>query len=348
MRKLIFFLPAICFIHHALAQKDEKVTMEEIKQECANLPIDQRARLSVTRFTVTTSASNNASNGTVAPVRPGIWGGILGNQAPAKGSAGYIPPAIGDNLTSMLTNALQNVNCYDVLESLSNNQDLTQEIDAGNGAYSSKKAPKAGKQLGAQIVVTGEVTEYSVDHKVSQIMGVGSSKEKVKIGFILKMINPETREIIISRQFRAQSRTNKTSSILGLSTSSDNDPAVAAVMEDAVVDAVQTLAKWRDSLHITAKGDFVGNTQSSPDGVNSTDITLSNANYSAYTAFAKMLNGLHEFKSMDKSFTGGVATFSVSHAGSTDALMDDINKVIDPSKYDVKGVEEGKIEIAVK
>ncbi len=347
MRKLIMFLPAICFMHHAFAQKDEKVTMEEVKQECANLPMNERARLSVTKFSVTTSASN-ATNATVAPVRSGLWGGILSNSAPAKGTAGYIPPAIGDNLTSMLTNALQNVNCYDVLESLSNNQDLTQEIDAGNGAYSSKKAPKAGKQLGAQIVVTGEVTEYSVDHKVSQIMGVGTSKEKVKIGFILKMINPETREIIISREFRAQSRTNKTASILGLSTNGESDPAVAAVMEDAVVDAVQTLAKWRDSLHITAKGDFVGNTQSSPNGVNSTDITISNANYSAYTSFAKMLSGLHEFKSMDKSFSGGVATFSVSHTGTTDALMDDINKLIDPAKYDVKGVEDGKIDMVFK
>ena len=50
----------------------------------------------------------------------------------------------------MLTDALQGVNCFRVLESLSNNKDLTSEIDERNSKYSGKQAPKAGKQLGAQ------------------------------------------------------------------------------------------------------------------------------------------------------------------------------------------------------
>jgi len=359
MKKTIMVLSCICLLHNAFAQKDEKVTMEKVKQECATLPLEQRARVSVTKFSVTTSATNNPATATVATPAPAPHGlaalmamaaaarGGGGGAAPAPTQApGYIPPAIGDNLTTMLTNALQGVNCYRVLESLKNNADLTGEIDAGSGAYAGKKGPKAGKQLGAQIVVTGEILEYSIKEKDSKMFGVGKNKKTVKIGFNLKMINPETRDVIASNVFRVESRTSKATSILGFDTNTDNDPAVAAVMEDGVVQAVEYMAKMRDSLHLTADGQFAGNSQG--DGLNSTEITLSNANYTSFTAFAKLLSGLPEFKSVDKSLTNGVATFSVSHTGKSDALLDDLNKVIDPAKFEVTGFDAGKIDIKAK
>ena len=46
-----------CLIFSALvlfAQEDEKVKIEEVKQQCSAMPLDKRARISVTRFTVTT------------------------------------------------------------------------------------------------------------------------------------------------------------------------------------------------------------------------------------------------------------------------------------------------------
>jgi curli biogenesis system outer membrane secretion channel CsgG len=344
MKQLLLIILAFCEVQLAFSQKDEKITMEEVKQQCSSLPLEKRARLSVTRFSVTTSTPQSSNTTSTAAnnrlnVLKAFSGGNKGGQTDA------IPPTLGDNLTTMLTNALQGVNCYRVLESLKNNGDLTQEIDAGNGAYSGKKTPKAGKQLGAQIVVTGEVIEYSVHNKGLKVVGVGSNKQTIKMGFNLKMINPETRDVLVSTVFRVQSRANKSVSVLGLVQSGDADPAVAAVMEDGVIEAVQYLARMRDSLNITADGNFAGNGNS--DGSVDTEIDLSNINHDAYSAFTDMLKSIGGFKSMDKSFSNNTGSFTVSHSGSDDDFQDLVIKKAG-SKFTVTGQNPGKLELKGK
>jgi len=352
MKKLIFGLLLFCNGYSAIAQKDEKVTMEQVKQQCSGMPLDKRARLSVSRFTVTTSAPQNSSTTDTKPVAGSaggptlasllLGGSKIGNTNPAVAGA---PPTLGANLSTMLTNALQGVNCYRVLESLADNKDLTTEIDAGNGAYSGKNAPKAGKQLGAQIVVTGELIEYSVKDKGVKVMGVGSKSKMVKIGFILKMINPETRDIIVSRDFHVQSRADHSTSVLGFISADNSDPAVAAVMEDGIVQAVQFLTKMKDSLDITADGKFAGNTN--PNGENYTEVDLKNANFNSFTAFGNLLSGISSFKSMEKTFSSGAATYTITHKGNSSAFLDELNKKIG-DRYEITGFTEGKIELKAK
>ena len=346
MKRLLLLLLIFCAVQHAFSQKDEKLTIEDVKQECSNLPLEKRARLSVTRFSVTTTAVQSSR---VTNVSPNYYGrGILGRRTVSNNNYygyGVIPPQLGDNLTTMLTNALNQVNCYRVLESLKNNSDLTQEIDAGHNGYSSKKTPKAGKQLGAQIVVTGEVIEYSVEDKGVRVMGVGSAKQTIKLGFNLKMINPETRDIIVSRVFRVQSREGKSVSVLGLVSTGDMDPAVAAVMEDGVVEAVQYLAKMKDSLNISADGNFAGNGNS--DGTVDTEIDLSNINYDAYNSFVEMVKGIKGYQSMDKSFSNGSASITVTHTGSDDTFQDLILHKAG-SKFEVTGQNPEKLELKGK
>jgi curli biogenesis system outer membrane secretion channel CsgG len=326
------------------AQQDEKFKLEEVKQQCADLPLEKRARLSVTRFTVTTKmpGSETEKNARANNRLKGL--GTIFNRGEAP-QADKIPPTLGDNLTTMLTNALQGVNCYRVLESLNNNKDLTGEIDAGSSQYSSKKTPKAGKQLGAQIVVTGEVIEYSERDKGVSVVGVGTKKKTIKMGFNLKMINPETRDIIASHVFRIESRANKSVSVLGLVKTGDTDPAVAAVMEDGIIEAVQYMAKVRDSLKITADGNFAGNASST--GEKETEISLTHANFTSFTALANIISGLPGFKGMEKSFTGGVGSYSVTHLGSTDELLAQMSKKMGGG-YEVTGQESGKIELKAK
>jgi len=338
MASLIFSTPIL------FAQTDEKVKIEEVKQQCAAMPLDKRARLSVTRFTVTTvqPGTETQRNANANNRLKGL--GTIFNKGEAP-QADKVPPILGDNLTTMLTNALQGVNCYRVLESLNNNKDLTGEIDAGSNQYSSKKTPKAGKQLGAQIVVTGEVIEYSEKQKGVAVVGVGAKKKYIKMGFNLKMINPETRDIIASHVFRVESRASKSVSVLGLVNTGDTDPAVAAVMEDGIVEAVQYMAKVRDSLNITADGGFAGNGGSGGD--KGTEVTLSNASFASFTALANIISGVPGFKSMEKSFSGGVGNYSVTHTGSTDDLLTNISKKLGPT-YEVTGEETGKIDLKIK
>lgn len=345
MKPLLLFILIFCEAHYAFSQKDEKITMDEVKQQCSNLPIEKRARLSVTRFSVTTSTPQSSNTtSTAANNKLNILKAFSRNNN-NNGQSGQIPPTLGDNLTTMLTNALQGVNCYRVLESLKNNTDLTQEIDAGSNGYSSKKTPKAGKQLGAQIVVTGEVIEYSVENKGVKVMGVGSNKQTVKMGFNLKMINPETRDIIVSRVFRVQSRSGKNVSVLGLVNTGDMDPAVAAVMEDGVVNAVEYLARMRDSLNITSDGNFTGNGNS--DGTVDLEVDISNTSFDAFASFTEMIKTVAGYKYMDKSFSAGTGSLTITHSGSDDDFQNLLLKKIG-SKFTVVGQNPGKLELKGK
>ena len=343
MKRKLLFLLICCYVNLAFSQKNEKIVMEEVKQQCSGMPLEKRARLSVTRFSVTTSTPQSSNSITTAPnnklnILRAFAGGNNSDQ-------GAIPPTLGDNLTTMLTNALQGVNCYRVLESLKNNEDLTQEIDAGSSGYSNKKTPKAGKQMGAQIVVTGEVIEYSVKSKGVKVIGVGSNKQIIKMGFNLKMINPETRDVLVSRVFRVQSRANKSVSVLGLVQTGNDDPAVAAVMEDGVVEAVEYLAKMRDSLNITVDGNFAGNGNS--DGSVDTEVDITNLNHDAYSAVTEIIKKLEGYKSMDKSFSSNTGSFTITHLGSDDDFQEILIKKVG-SRYEVTGQNPGKLELKAK
>jgi hypothetical protein len=50
---------------------------------------------------------------------------------------------------------------------------------------------------------------------------------------------------------------------------------------------------------------------------------------------------------MEKSFSAGVGTYSVSHTGSTDDLLTQISKKL-PGNYEVTGEEAGKIDLKIK
>ncbi|WP_183563841.1 CsgG/HfaB family protein [Mucilaginibacter sp. SP1R1] len=345
MKKIILCFWVIGLSINVHAQQDEKITYESIKQQCSGIPLAKKARVSVTRFSVTTNTNDPAvrqnarANNRLKALS--LFSGNGGNAPRAD----EIPPTLGDNMSTMLTNALQGVNCFRVLETLKNNDDLTAEINAGTSSLSSKKAPKAGKQLGAQIVATGEIIEYSVKDKGVNVMGVGTSKKLVKIGFDLKMINPETRDVIVSHVFRVQSKSNSSVSVLGLVSTSNSDPAVAAVMEDGVIKAVEFMAHVRDSLNITS--DNIPGSSSNPGGGTEIEITLNNANFSSFNALAGIIAGMPGYKAMEKSLSSGVGSYTVTYANSADEFLDALNKRVGV-KYEVTGFDAGKVELKAK
>jgi curli biogenesis system outer membrane secretion channel CsgG len=346
MKKIIALLLCLLGITLANAQMDQKFSFEAIKQKCAGLPLESRARLSVARFNTTTRTSDVAvqQNANVNNTLKGL-NQIFGNGQPTE-RADEIPLILGDNLSTMLTNALQGVGCFRVLESLKNKEDLEGEINAGNSKMSSKNAPKAGKQLGAQIVATGEIIEYSDKSKGVNVLGVGAKKKYVKMGFNLKLVNPETRDVIASHVFRVESKGSNSVSVLGLVSSDIQDPAVAAVMEDGVIQAVQFLARVRDSLNITANN-IPGSSSASAVGQNSVEVVLEGANFQNYTLLTGLITTTPSYKTMEKSFSGGVAAFTVMYNGSASAFVESlVNKL--STKFEVVGVDGAKIELKNK
>ena len=185
----------------ASSQNKVNITMENVKEICKDEPLEKRVRITVARFNVATSGASSE---------------------------------LGENMSTMLTNALQDVNCFRVLESLKHKEDMTGEIDWGSSEYSSgSAAPQKGKMVGAQVVVTGEITEFTQQDKSVNVSFISSSKKIVKLGFIVKMVNPETRDVLFSKSFNVQGRTGgsvNASLLRGLVNfggGSGNNPAIA-------------------------------------------------------------------------------------------------------------------------
>lgn len=315
MKKYLLFLLALFCFYTSFAQKAVKVTFEEIKAQCKDVPFEKRLRVTVPRFSVTTS---NA------------------------------PYEFGGNLATMLTNALQEVNCYRVLESLKNSDDMDDEINRGEGRYANKKsAPKAGKQLGAQVVITGEITEYNVKSTGVGVAVFKIGSNKAKIGFILKMVNPETREVLFSKSINVEAKTGGATSIglfgANLVSSQQSDPAVANACEQGIIQAVEFLASKKDILQLPSNS----TDKASSTAVNETEIVMTNANFSSFNAMATLLSQLSGFKSIEKKLSAGTANYTISHLGTADKLLSEIDKKIG-SKYEVIGFDNGIIELKVK
>ncbi|HZY39967.1 MAG TPA: CsgG/HfaB family protein [Mucilaginibacter sp.] len=314
MKKLIILCLFFLNLQALFAQKKVAVSFDAVKEECKDLPAEKRVRITVARFSVTTDA----------------------------------PHELGGNMASMLTNALQGVNCYRVLESLKDSSDMNDEIKYGQSSYVNKaSSAKKGKQLGAQVIVTGEITEYNVKHSGIGISLVSVGSNKVHLGFVLKMINPETREVIFSKAINVDGKASGGTSIhpfgLNMVSTQNSDPALANALEQGIIQAVEFLASKKDELQLPDPNNGLANAN----GVNDTQITLDNANYTSFNTMTAILNSISIFKSMEKSLSSGTASFTVSHTGNDDDLLNEINKKIG-GKFEVIGFGQGKIELKVK
>jgi len=137
MKKIIFLL---CLLNCCLSSSvsSQKTTFEKINETCKGTPVEQRPRITVARFSVATP------------------------------KAAY---EFGAELATMLSSALQQTSCFRVLESIDNFDDMADEIDLGDSKYTRKNSsPKAGQMMGAQFVITGEVTEYNEGNTGKQLL----------------------------------------------------------------------------------------------------------------------------------------------------------------------------------
>jgi curli biogenesis system outer membrane secretion channel CsgG len=215
-KKAILFCCLIAVFHAIQAQK---VTLENVKEQCNNLPLNKRVRLSVSSF----------------------------NVATPKASGQF-----GDELSQMLSNALQNVNCFNVLLSVKDSKQLTDEIAFGQaGNTGTGSAPQTGKMKGPQVIVMGKVTEYAEGRSALQLPGVAVGGNKAHVGFIIQLINAETREIIESKSIEVDGKSNgfQGASLFGLRmVGSIANKAVADACEKGVIQAVEFIASRKDMM----------------------------------------------------------------------------------------------------
>ncbi|MDQ6481919.1 CsgG/HfaB family protein [Dyadobacter sp. LHD-138] len=205
-----------------LAQKDPKISLEKVAEKCKDLPRDKRVVVKVSRFNVSTKAS--------------------------KANATF-----GDELATMLTSAIQQTNCFRVLEMNRNIGDATGEMAFAQDGFTDGSGPQAGQQLGAQLIVTGEVTDYSEGKSSTTIAVVSVGGNKATVGFTLKLLNPQTGEVLFSRDVNM---TGSSSGFTGFkfagiqTVGTTQNRAVQDAMQKAIIRAVELMAEEKDKIDI--------------------------------------------------------------------------------------------------
>lgn len=311
MKKIIIL---ICFLNCCLVSSifSQKTTFEKINETCKGTPVEQRPRITVARFSVATP------------------------------KAAY---EFGAELATMLSSALQQTSCFRVLESIDNFDDMADEIDLGDSKYTRKgSSPKAGQMMGAQFVITGEVTEYNEGNTGIKLGVLGVGGGKASIGFILKIVNPATREIIYSKSVNTQGKKGfQGLKFFGFEAIGGNfkNKAVADACEKGIIQAVELLAEEKDNL--TLANDSSSAFKDGQSASSFTNIELVNATFQKVRMLEKTLKTISSVQSVDKVFNDGQAFYDVTHTGDLDDLLDNLMNEI--QNIEVHGYEANKITL---
>lgn len=207
--------------------KDKKpeITLEEISEKCKGLPRDKRVVVKVARFSVSTRSA----------------------QAHAT---------FGDELATMLTSAIQQTSCFRVVEMNRNVGDATGEIAFAQDGFTNGSGPQAGAMLGAQLVVTGEITDFSEGNKSTQVGAFNFGGNSATVGFTLKVLNPQTGEVLFSKDINMK---GNSSGFRGMNLGGANglkiggtteNRAVQDAVQKAIIKSVEVLADAKDNMDI--------------------------------------------------------------------------------------------------
>ena len=220
MKTLLHSVLFLCVLISSKLLIAQKVSMEEIKQQCQGLAPEKRVNLSVSSFNVSTLTN---------------------------------PGQFGDELAQMLTNALQNVNCFNVRLSIKDMKAITDEQQfQGAGNTDETTNNEVGKIQGAQVIVMGKVTEFSQGEKKVQVLGIGGSGgNKAHIGFIVQLINAKTGILINSKSFNVDGKTSGFSGaqLFGVNIAGGtNNKSMQDACEKGVIQAVEYISSEKENM----------------------------------------------------------------------------------------------------
>jgi curli biogenesis system outer membrane secretion channel CsgG len=216
----LFFI-LILINANMLFSQAKNTSFETLNNTCKGIKRADRISITVTRFSVSSRA------------------------AQATGQ-------FGEELTAMLTNAIQQTNCFRVLQSVSKKGDWESEIGYNESGATNGSGPQRGNQMGAQAIVTAEITEYNEGKSSAGAFGVSVGSTKAKLGIILQVLDPETREMLWSEAINGEAKKNgfNGASILGVNLAGSNklSEAMSSAVEDLLFKAVEKLVTEKDEI----------------------------------------------------------------------------------------------------
>ncbi|MDN5203868.1 CsgG/HfaB family protein [Fulvivirgaceae bacterium BMA10] len=307
----------------AIAQnsKDIKTDFESVKSKCKDTPVTQRTRVTVARFNATTR----------------------------------VPGQLGRNMATMLTNALYEIDCFSVLESLQNKSDMINEVDFGESDYADGGSSAAkGKMKGAQVVITGEVTEFSEETNrtnVRILRNISATQKKVKLGFIVKLLNPQTREILWSKSVQVEGQDSK-ANVGFFRSASNQNPALANALEQGVLRTCEYLVKEIPNLHLPGSN---GKSANALSGTKRATVIFIGADYTILRTYRKKLETLSGISSVsqgdfktDPQSKLETGTLTIQHSkNSFDDLLDSIVPAVS-TKFKISKVESSQQKVTLK
>lgn len=217
---LYLYIGLLCF-QAALGQKTPKITLEKVAEKCKDLPFEKKVMVKVARFDI----SNSKAQG-----------------------------KFGDELATMLTSAIQETSCFRVLEMKRNKTDLTDEWIENSDGSTDGTGAQSGKMLAAQLIATGEITEFAEGSQSTSAFGLKLGADKAKVGFILKLLDPQTGEILFSKSINHEGGGGagfKGLKIFGIDVAgSTMNVAMADACEKAIIYAVEAMVNAKDKIRI--------------------------------------------------------------------------------------------------
>jgi curli biogenesis system outer membrane secretion channel CsgG len=217
----LILLIIICIVPTIVRAQGKDFSIETISAKCKGIKREDRVRITVTRFSVSSRA------------------------AQATGQ-------FGDELTAIMTNALQQTNCFRVLESSKNKADLEDEAGYNESGATIGNGPQRGKQMGAQAIVTAEITEYNDGNSSASFVGLSVGNAKAKIGVIVKVIDPETRDILWSKSINGIGKKGgfTGASLFGFNFAGSTtvSEAMSAAIEDLTLKTVELMVNEKEEI----------------------------------------------------------------------------------------------------
>lgn len=279
----LLLLAGGCLCNNAIAQD---VDFEKVKSICPeNTPREEKITLAVVQFTSRTRSKSGE---------------------------------LGKELATILTNSLYEVNCFRVLESAQNVDVFNKEYAINNQGYGGQN--QRGNMLAAQVIVTGEITEYSEGTTGVNVLGASVGQNKAHVGFILKVLDPVTRDVLFSKSIDMTSKANGFHGLslgrnFNLIGSENRSKAMNDAVEKAIIKASEVLAKSKDEWNIEASANDIA-----PNTHTNIRIQVQNVDYRSSIEFQKNIQSLTGVENVSKQFTDNVGVYNTSFTGTVDDL----------------------------
>jgi len=288
----------------------QDVSFEKIKEICEGVDRKERIRVSVIRFS---SQMNTRDH----------------NQ-------------LGDELAAMLENALFKVNCFNVLASASDKKDFDDEYSWTNGGYTNNTGAQKGNLMGAQAIITGEITEYAEGQKKGGALGVNIQRSKAHVGFVLQVKDPMTREMLFSESIDMEGKSTgfNGASLFGLQVagSSDRSAALNDAVEKAIIKATEVLANSKDEWGIEDSSNSAGK--------NRVLVSLQGADFSSLMTLTNQIKGDGSTQSADMNMSDGVGFINVITTLNNQDLAVKLNTLA--NGYEIIGLDNGGVQLKKK